>query len=121
VIEKVFAIDAEPGVVWDALWGDLSNGDENAFEVVEAHRPATLAIEVTLSGVPARLQYTVEAVENGSEVTALLEPRGLRYAVSRVLTFNHFKRNFEMVLIQGLSNLKTAVEGTTAENAVEEI
>ena len=116
MIEKVFAIDAEPGVVWDALWDDLSKGDETVFELVEAHRPSDVVIEVTLSGVPSRLHYTIAPAEEGSEVTATLEPRGLRYAVSRVLTFNHFNRNFEMVLVQGLSNLKTAVESEVTSN-----
>jgi hypothetical protein len=120
VIEKVFAIDAEPGVVWDALWADLSSGDEAAFEVVEAHRPNDLAIEVRLSGVPAFLRYTIASAEMGSEITALLVPRGLRYSVSRLITFNHFNRNFELMLVQGLANLKTSVEGRTLAAPTEE-
>jgi hypothetical protein len=121
VIEKVFAIEAEPPVIWDALWSDLSAGQEGAFEVIEAHRPADLIIEVTLGGVPARLSYHVEARDGHSEVTSTLEPRGLRYAVSRLLTFNHFNRNFEMLLVQGLSNLKTAIEGAQPETAAAEM
>ena len=50
MIEKVFAIDAEAPVIWDALWNDLAAGQEGAFEVIEAHRPAALVIEVVLGG-----------------------------------------------------------------------
>lgn len=120
MIEKVFAIEAEPGVIWDALWSDLSGGEAGAFEVKEAHRPRDLIIEVVLGGVPALLGYHIEAKDGSSEVSATLEPRGLRYAVSRILTFNHFNRNFELLLVQGLSNLKSAVEGTQPEGTVAE-
>ena len=120
MIEKVFAIEAEAGVIWDALWADLSSGEEGAFEVVEAHRPGDLVIEVVLGGIPSRLSYRIEPVDGHCEVAAVLDPRGLRYKVSQLLTFNHVKRNFEMVLVQGLSNLKTAVEGPEAERALEE-
>ncbi len=120
MIEKVFAIEAEPGVIWDALWSDLSGGEAGAFDVKEAHRPRDLAIEVVLGGVPALLSYHIEATYDSAEVTATLEPRGLRYAVSRILTFNHFNRNFEMLLVQGLSNLKTAVEGPQPEGVPAE-
>jgi hypothetical protein len=115
MIEKVFSIDAEPPAIWEALWSDLSGGEEGAFEVIEAHRPSDLVIEVGLGGVPCRLGYHIEAKDGNSEVTATLEPRGLRYAVSRIITFNHFNRNFEMLLAQGLSNLKAAVEGPQPE------
>jgi hypothetical protein len=53
-------------------------------------------------------------------VAAGLEPHGVRYRVSQVLTFGHFKRNFEMVLVQGLSNLKTSIEGPEPKVALEE-
>ncbi len=120
MIEKVFAIEAEPGVIWDALWADLSSGEEGAFEVVEAHKPRELVIEVVLGGIPSRLSYRIEPRDGHCEVAAMLDPRGMRYKVSQVLTFNHVKRNFEMVLVQGLANLKAAVEGPEAEPALEE-
>jgi len=110
-IEKVFAIEGEPGIIWDALWADLSSGEEGAFQVVEAHRPESLVIEIVLGGIPSRLSYRIEQEDGYCEVAAVLEPRGRRYKLSQVLTFNHIKRNFEMVLVQGLSNLKVAVEG----------
>lgn len=120
LIEKVFAIEAEPDVVWDALWADLSSGEEGAFKVVEAHRPRDLVIDIMLGGIPSRLAYRIEGRDRHCEVAALLEPRGMRYRVSQLLTFNHVKRNFEMVLVQGLVNLKTAVEGPEPEPALEE-
>lgn len=120
LIEKVFAINAEASVIWDALWSDLSTGEEGAYEVVEAHRPRDLVIEVVLSGTPSRLSYRIEPKDGHCEVAAILEPRGTRSRVSQILTFGHFKRNFEMVLVQGLSNLKTSIEGPEPEPALEE-
>lgn len=111
MIEKVFAIEAEPGVIWDALWNDLtSHGEQGSFEVESAHRPAELALKVNLSSVPCLLSYRVDEKDGHCEVTALVVPSGLRYGLSQVLTFGHFKRNFEMILVQGLANLKEAVE-----------
>src|SRR5688500_3636360 len=118
LIEKVFAIEAEPGVIWDALWADLSSGEEGAYAVIEAHRPHDLLIDVVLSGNPSQLSYRIEAKDGHCDVDAGLVPRGMRYRVSQVLTFGHFKRIFEMVLVQGLSNLKTSIEGP--EPALEE-
>jgi hypothetical protein len=120
LIEKVFAIEAAPEEIWDALWTDLSGGQEGAFEVVEAHRPQNLVIDVVLSEIPSRLSYRIEPKNGHCEVAAILEPRGFRYRISQILTFNHFKRNFEMVLVEGLANLKTSVEGGDEEAGPEE-
>jgi hypothetical protein len=118
LIEKVFAIEADAGEIWDALWGDLAEGEDGAYEVIEAHRPRDLVLEVVLGGTPSRLSYRIEPAGPHCEVSATLEPRGLRYRLAQVLTFNHIKRNYEMVLVQGLANLKASVEG--GEGALEE-
>ena len=117
MIEKAFAISAEPGVIWDALWADLSGGEQGAFRVEAVHWPSELALQVSLGGIPSRLTYRIEPRGDHCEVSARLEPLGFRYKLAQVLTFNHFKRNFELILVQGLSNLKTAVEGEQLVNA----
>jgi hypothetical protein len=114
MIEKAFAINADPGVIWDALWRDLSAGEAGSYEVITAHRPEELTLQVTLGGHPARLSYRITPRDDGScEVVASLEPQGIGYKLAQVISFNHIKRNFELILVQGLSNLKAAVERGT--------
>lgn len=121
MIEKVFAINAEPGVVWDALWSDLNDGEAGAFEVEAAHRPTDISLKVMLSGVPSQLIYRLEPKDGHTEVAALIVPSGLRYGISQVLTFGHFKRNFEMILVEGLANLKASIEGPEEDEAVPDL
>jgi hypothetical protein len=121
-IEKAFEIEAEPGVIWDALWSDLLSGDESAYVVESSHRPESLSLRVELGGIPCILRYSILARNGSCEVAAELEPQGFRYALYQFLTFGHVKRNFELVLVTALSNLKAAVEGglnDTDENAAE--
>ena len=111
MIEKAFEIRGEPGEIWDALWRDLSAGEAGSYEVEAAHRPDELTLRVMLGGHGSRLSYHITPRQDGTcEVVASLEPQGLGYKVAQVITFNHVKRNYELILVQGLSNLKTAVE-----------
>jgi hypothetical protein len=111
VIEKAFAIRGEPGDIWDALWRDLSAGEAGSYEVEAAHRPDELRLRVMLGGHSSRLGYRITPREDGTcEVVASLEPHGLGYKMAQVISFNHIKRNYELILVQGLSNLKKAVE-----------
>lgn len=110
-IEMAFSIEAAQAAVWEALWSDLSSGDATAYTIIEAHRPRILSLEISLGGIPARLTYTIEDRDDHCEITAVLEPRGFRYQLSRIISFNHIKRNFELLVFQGLVNLKLAAEG----------
>lgn len=111
-IEKAFAIHGEPDAIWDALWSDLSRGAPGTFEVERAQRPHTLVVRVDMGGgVPARIAYRIEAKEDHTEVSATLEPLGLRYNLYQFLTFGRVRLNYELLLVQGLSNLKHTVEG----------
>ena len=110
-IEKAFAIEAEPAVIWEALWADLTSGDGSVFTLEGSQWPSWLALQVRLSSIPCRLTYRIKQQQDFCEVSALLEPTGLRYSLSLLLTFGHIRRNFEMLLVQGLANLKEAVEG----------
>ncbi len=110
-IEVAFAIEGTPDAVWEALWADLSRGGD-AFEVEQAQRPRMLAVRVYLGGgVPALVTYRIDAKDRGAEVVAHLEPQSWRYNLYQWLTFGRFRLNYELVLTQGLSNLKNAVEG----------
>ena len=111
-IEKAFAIEGEPAAIWDALWSDLGRGDPSAFEIERSQRPHTLVVRVDMGGgVPARITYRIERKDDYTEVSATLEPLGLRYNLYQFLTFGRVRLNYEMLLVQGLSNLKHAVEG----------
>lgn len=111
-IEKAFAIEGEPAVIWDALWSDLRRGEPGTFEVERSQRPHTLVVRVDMGGgVPARITYRIEPKDAYTEVSATLEPLSLRYNLYQVLTLGRVRLNYEMLLVQGLSNLKHTVEG----------
>jgi hypothetical protein len=110
-IERAFAIHADPETIWAALWHDLSQGDSQAFDVESSAWPHTLSLRVNLSGMPARLIYTIAPQEDHTEVAILAEALSWRYALYQVLTFGHYRRNLELLLTVALSNLKTALEG----------
>ena len=110
-IERAFAIHADPETIWDALWHDLSQGDAQAFDVESSTWPHTLSLRVDLSGMPARLIYTIAPRDGHTEVSIHAEALSWRYALYQVLTFGHYRRNLELLLTVALSNLKTALEG----------
>jgi len=43
-----------------------------------------------------------------------LVPHGLRFVIFRIITLGRADTNYELVLVQGLANLKEAVEGADA-------
>ncbi len=112
-IEKAFAIAATPEVIWDALWSELTE-DGTSYELQRTTWPSRLQIEVDLSGVQCLLTYTLTPMPEAgfTEVSASLEPLSKRYSLYYLITFGHFKRNYEMLLVTGLANLKAHVEGT---------
>jgi hypothetical protein len=113
-IEKVFAIEGTAERVWEALWSDLATGSEGSYAVRSTHWPASLAVDVELAGLPCLLTYEIQQRDGHCEVAATIEPRSARYGLYQLLTFGHLRRNFEMMLVVGLSNLKAAVEGAPA-------
>ncbi len=113
-IEKAFAIQAAPETIRDALWADLTEGDESLYQLEGSAWPSRLQIKVDMSGVLCLLTYTLTPMpEAGStEVAASLEPLDKKYSLYYLVTFGHIKRNYEMLLVAGLANLKAHVEGT---------
>jgi hypothetical protein len=113
-LEKAFAIKGEPAAIWDALTAELGGADESAFEVERAVTNQELSLRVRLQGgIRALVTYRLIPREGHTEVVATMEPEGLRYAIARMLTLGGADTNYEMVLAQGLANLKQAVEGKT--------
>jgi hypothetical protein len=110
-IEKVFRIEASAPDIWRALWSELGEGGDSSSLAPEATWPERLSLRVTIAGVPCRLTYVIEPRDDYCEVTASLDPLGSRYRLYQALTFGHFRRNCELILAQGLANLKVAVEG----------
>ena len=115
-IEKAFAIEASPEAIWDALWADLAQGDESRYRVEGSTWPSKLQIEVNMSGVRCELTYKITPMEQEghTEVAAILAPLSKRYGFYYLFTFGHIQRNYEMLLVSGLANLKAHVEGEGA-------
>jgi hypothetical protein len=116
-IEKAFAIEAEPGPIWDALWGELRLGSEGEFTVKQSNRPRLLVLALDLGGLPVQLSYEIEARAGYSEVAARLEPLSWRYRLFQLVTFGHLRRNYEILLVAGLVNLKRSLEGEAGPGA----
>jgi hypothetical protein len=114
IIEKAFAIEATPEVIWDALWADLGEGDESLYKLEESNWPHSFSLRLSFGGMPSDLTYRIEQREGYCEVSASLTPLTKRFAVFLALTFGHIRRNYEMLLVEGLANLKEAVESGAA-------
>jgi len=121
VIEKAFAINAKPAEIWSALWQDLSAGDKSLFAVEHSNWPSHLTIQLNLAGLPVRLTYRIDPRESHSELSAALEPLSARYWLYQAVTLGHFRRNYEMLLVQGLANLKQALENDAPVNSEDAV
>ena len=110
-LEKAFAIKAEPAAIWRALTGELEVADETNYTVERAIPNELLSLWVDLQGgIRAILTYRINPREEDTEVVATMEPLGLRYAISRILTMGRIDTNYELLLVEGLANLKQTVE-----------
>ena len=118
-IEKAFSIEAMPAAIWEAGWSELAEGEPGAFSVEQSNWPKLLSLRVDLSAMQALITYRINGKDNQSEVSATLEPLSARYSLYQILTFGHFRTNWEMMLVEGLANLKEAVEGVSVEDRDE--
>lgn len=112
-IEKAFAIRATPEEIYAAIDRDLGGASEHAgrtFEVLRRDPGRSIDLRVTVGGVPCWLTYTLERKPDHTEVVATLTPFGFRYAFFRIITFGLHDQGFAVALVQGLTNLKEAVE-----------
>jgi len=110
-IEKAFAIQASPECIWEALIGEMAAADPGSHTVERADPPRLLSLRLAIAGVPALLTYRIAPQAGYTEVAARLEPSGLRYALFQFFTLGRFGSGFEVLLVEGLANLKRAVEG----------
>jgi len=112
-IEKAFAIRAPAHDIYAALERDISGGaavDDEAFEVIRRVPDRELELRVRIAGIPCWLTYRLDPGPDYTEVVAMLIPFGFRYAFFKMITLGLRDQGFEVALVQGLANLKEAVE-----------
>lgn len=128
MIEKVFAIRAGASDIYAALLRDIASAsvyESSFFDVLERERDRRLRLRVTVGFVPCILTYIIEeqGVGDACAVTARLEPYGWRWLAFQAATLGLRRQSLEMVLVQGLANLKAEVEeheqATTEESIIE--
>ena len=115
-IEKAFAIAADPGDIWQALWSDLAGGEPDTYVVEHSNWPHALTVCLDLAGMPSRVAYKITAMQNHSEVSVSLDPLSVRYPLLQILTLGRMRISLELLLVQGLANLKESLEGTADED-----
>ena len=112
--EKAFAIHAPPEAIFEALERELGEAAPDAggtFEVLRRDPPRAIDLRVTIGGMPCWLTYLIEPKQEHTEVTARLTPFGWRYLAFKIITLGMRNDGFEIPLVEGLANLKAAVEG----------
>lgn len=123
-IEKAFAINAPPDEIFAALERDLDSAAEHAgdtHEVLRRDPPRSIDLRVTIGGVPCHLRYRLDPRPPVTEVVATLQPYGWKYTAFRIVTLGLRDQGFEVVLVEGLANLKAAVEDADAGFPDEEL
>jgi hypothetical protein len=117
-IEKAFAIHSSQEAIFAALTDELQRAADEAsgtFDVVRTDPPRSIDLRVAIGGVPCWLTYRLEPRPDHTEVIAVLTPFGLKYTLFRIMTFGLRDQGYEVALVQGLANLKAAVEGGEGE------
>jgi hypothetical protein len=113
-VEKAFAINAEPHEIYDELERDLADAARHhgdTFEILRFERDRSIDLRVTISDIPCNLSYRLVPRHGHTEVVAQLDPYGWRYTFFRIITLGMRDFGFEVAVVQGLLNLKEAVEG----------
>ncbi|MDZ4277584.1 MAG: hypothetical protein U1B78_00440 [Dehalococcoidia bacterium] len=119
-LEKAFAINAGPAAIWRALTGELEIADEAAYSVERSVANELLELSVDLQGgIRAFITYRLIPRDDHTEVVATMEPQGLRYLIFRILTLGRADTNYELLLVEGLANLKRAVENNEQPDAID--
>jgi hypothetical protein len=111
-IEKAFAIRAPARDIYAALERDIAgSADDDEFAVMRRVPDRELELRVRIAGIPCWLTYRLDPRPDYTEVVAMLIPFGFRYAFFKMITLGLRDQGFELALVQGLANLKDAVEG----------
>jgi hypothetical protein len=114
-IEKAFSIRGSASDVYAALLRDIGSAsayENELFEVLERQRDARIRLRVRIGFVPCLLTYNIAEGPDTTEVAAQLEPYGWKWLLFQLGTLGLRRQNMEMVLVQGLANLKAEVEST---------
>ena len=112
-IEKAFAIHATPERIFAALDEELREAEgasDGEFQILKREPGRSFELRVNIGGVPCWLTYRIEPKVGYTEVSGQIIPFGFRYALFRIMTLGMRDYGFAMVLVQGLSNLKEALE-----------
>ncbi|TAK58241.1 MAG: hypothetical protein EPO22_11170 [Dehalococcoidia bacterium] len=112
-IEKAFAIHATPERIYAALDEELREAEaasDGEFEILKRDAGRSFELRVNIGGVPCWLTYRIEPKGEYTEVSGQIIPFGFRYALFRIITLGMRDYGFAMALVQGLSNLKEALE-----------
>jgi hypothetical protein len=105
---------APPEAIFEALERELGEAESDAggtFEVLRREPPRAIDLRVTIGGMSCWLTYELEPKQGHTEVTARLTPFGWRYLAFKIITLGLRNDGFEIPLVEGLANLKAAVEG----------
>lgn len=116
-MEKVFSIRGSASDIYAALLRDIATAspyEESLFDVLERERDRSLRLRVTVGFVPCILTYTIKEDQQAAscEVTARLDPYGWKWVAFQAATLGLRRHSMEMILVQGLANLKAEVEGS---------
>lgn len=112
-IEKAFAMNASANDVYAALQRDIASAsayEGDTYEVLQRERDALIELRLSIGGIPGTLTYTINERESDTEVIASFEPQGWRWIAYNIATLGMRRNSIEMVLVQGLVNLKAEVE-----------
>jgi hypothetical protein len=90
--------------------GELQLADAATISAAIANESLSLWVQLQ-GGIRARLTYKLVPRNGHTEVVATMEPQGFRYALFRIITLGRADVNYEIALVEGLANLKRAVEG----------
>jgi hypothetical protein len=112
-VEKAFAIQAAPDVIFAAIERDLAAAGEHAgdtFEVIRRDPPHSIEMRVTIGNIPCWLTYALEPRDGYTEIVGRMTPFGWKNAVFRLMTFGMRDQGYEVALVEALANLKAEVE-----------
>lgn len=112
-IEKAFAIRVGADRIYAALDDELTEAaaeSDGGFEILKRDPGRSFDLRVTMGDIPCWLSYRIEPKGDYTEVTGQITPFGLRYLLFRIVTLGMRDYGFAMALVQGLSNLKDALE-----------
>ena len=111
--EHAFEIEAPVEDIWRALMNEAQAGvDAGQAVLIAAERRRRLELDVVIGwGLTVRYAYKLSRAGDKSLVIVELTPRGIRWALSNIITLGRGITPFSLAAAQGLANLKEAVEG----------